>query len=265
MTVDVEQDFGSAGTPQHWSACAPFLDWFGAMCAAQDWRTTLFVQGSICEAIGTELRELAERHAIGLHGHLHEQWGDPLWFAPEPRLSLAERTQRMEFALAAFARAGLARPTMFRAPNLCCDVASLALLRESGFALDSSAPAFRGALPLVTRERGLIRIPVSASPRPRMRRRYGIPTWARFAILNVSNVIDFTETDLALAVEEILACQEAAGDAQGHLVILSHPWEFVDLPRPGCAVGHRDRFEARLAWLARNFNGEFRTMLELAA
>jgi len=171
----------------------------------------------------------------------------------------------MESALAAFARAGLARPTTFRAPNLCCDAESLALLRSFDFALDSSGPAFRGDLPLVTRERGLIRIPVSGSPRPRVRRRYGIPTWARFAILNVGNVIDSTEPDLALAVEEILACQEAAGEAQNHLVILSHPWEFVDLPRAGCAVSHRDRFEARLTWLARHFNGEFRTMTELTA
>jgi peptidoglycan/xylan/chitin deacetylase (PgdA/CDA1 family) len=264
LTFDVEQDFGSGGTAECWSACEPFLDWLGERAARQGWRTTLFVQGSVVEPLAGQLRQLEADHELGLHGYYHEMWGRQLWFSRQEGTPVYLRRELLRAGLAAFGRAGLARPVAFRAPNLVCDAATCRLLVEAGFRLDSSQAAFRGCLPLVVRQGGLTNVPVSASPRPRVRRRLGLPTWAPYGLLNVQTFLFDTEPALLELVGEILAVQDRAG-AERHLVVLAHPWEFADFPRPPCGSANRARLEARLALLADHYPLEFRPLGEIAA
>jgi hypothetical protein len=145
-----------------------------------------------------------------------------------------------------------------------CDKDTLRLLERSGFTLDSSAPAFRGALPLPERRGSLRRVPVSAGPRPRIRRRLGLPTWARFELLNLPTLIHYPEERLLGLVDEILAVQDRAG-APRHLVAFAHPWEFADLPAAGASPAHRARLIARVELLARHLPLRMCTVEEIAA
>jgi peptidoglycan/xylan/chitin deacetylase (PgdA/CDA1 family) len=245
LTFDIEQDLGSYGTPERWTACAPFLDWLLQTAEKREWRTTLFVQGSLVQPLGDRLRELATEHELGLHGYYHELWGRPLWFAPRDTTEEGRRDALLGLGREAFDRAGLPQPTAFRAPDLVADDRALALLDRRGFVVDSSGAAFRGCLPVPGRRHGVMRIPVSADPRPRIRRRLGIPAWARFDHLNAQAVLRSSLSELLNLCRRILTAQVTLG-VPPHLVVLAHPWEFADIGAPGCALDNRERLLERL-------------------
>lgn len=259
LSFDVEQDLGSLGTADRWDTCYPFLAWLADVSGRMDWQTTLFVQGSIVESLRDLLRPLADRHELGLHGHFHELWGRPLWFARQPGTPVYLRRELLKEGLRAFARADLPRPRAFRAPNLVCDDATLDLLAAADFRLDSSAPAFRGAWPLISRHGPLWRVPVSASPRPEIRRRWGIPTWARYQILNLRTLLEAPLATVIDLAEAIVRFQHQAGCAP-HLVVLAHPWEFANVPLPGCGSENMPRLEERVARVCEHLGARVRPL-----
>lgn len=260
VSVDVEQDLGSLGTPDRWETCYPFLDWL----AAREWPTTLFVQGSIVEALAPRLRQLGPSHELGLHGYYHELWGRPLWFTTQDGTPIYLRRELLKEGIRAFERAGLPVPTAFRAPNLVCDRATLDLLCEAGFLLDSSDAAFRGCPPVPSRYRCLRRVPVGARPAPRLRRRFGLPTWAVYELLNMRSVLHAPESGLLALARDILGYQARVG-APPHLVLLAHPWEFADVGHPGCGVDNYARLVDRVALLADAFGGRVARLADVAA
>jgi peptidoglycan/xylan/chitin deacetylase (PgdA/CDA1 family) len=263
LSFDVEQTTGCYGTVGSWDTCEPFLDWLGEASARRGWRTTMFVQGSIVKPLADRLRPFLSDHELGLHGYFHEVWGRGLWFGDQPGTPLHLRRRLLAEGLQAFADAGLPRPRSFRAPYLVADDDTLDLLAEHGFLLDSSAPAFRGCPPVVSRRGSLVRIPVSAAYRPRIRRRWGIPTWAPFELLNLRTVL-FTPPDRLLAiVREILAFQAAAGSPP-HLVILAHPWEFSDGISPESGPGNYARLEERIDFLSAELPIRLTTLANVA-
>jgi peptidoglycan/xylan/chitin deacetylase (PgdA/CDA1 family) len=259
LSFDVEYDPTAPPDAPTWETCRPFLAWLAETSQARGWRTTLFVQGALAEPLADLLRPMLPRHEIGLHGHLHELWGRPTWFGPGEPTAPGVRRQRLSAALAAFERAGLPRPRAFRAPYLICDRRTLRMLAGAGFRLDSSAMASRGCLPVVSHEEGLHRVPVSASPRPRLRRRGGLPTWARFELLNLPTFLYAPLERLLAIVAEVLATQDALG-CRRHLVVLAHPWEFDEVPIERCSVGNRERLIARLEELGRHVPLETATL-----
>ncbi|TAK26070.1 MAG: hypothetical protein EPO26_01645 [Chloroflexota bacterium] len=262
LTFDVEQDLGSLGTPEYSETCRPFLEWLAERTAADGWRTTLFVQGSIVSTFAARLRELAPAHDIGLHGYYHELWGRPLWFTRQPGTPVPVRHERLGQGICAFDDAGLARPCLWRSPNLVSDDATDRMIADAGFTLDSSAPSFRGALPLIRRHGSVVEIPVSANPRPRIRRRYGVPTWARYDLLNTPNLLGFSDSELRATIDTILACQDAAG-CRRHLVVLAHPWEFADIRHPGCGRENLDRLIERVEFVRAEFNAHLCALRDL--
>jgi peptidoglycan/xylan/chitin deacetylase (PgdA/CDA1 family) len=264
LSFDVEQDFGSLGTPDRWSACEPFLDWLAEHTRVHGWRTTLFVQGSIVAPLAGQLRALAPSHEIGLHGYYHELWGRPLWFTPQEGTPVYLRRELLKEGIRAFEQAGLPRPRSFRAPNLVCDEATLGLLDAAGFRLDSSEAAFRGCLPLPTRWRAMSRIPVSARPAPTIRRRLGVPTWAAYDLLNMRGLLRLSDEDVLSLARDILAAQDAHG-APRHLVVLGHPWEFVDFGHPGCSASNMVRLEERVGLLQERLSARFATLADVDA
>jgi peptidoglycan/xylan/chitin deacetylase (PgdA/CDA1 family) len=239
------------------------LRWLAEASEPRGWRTTLFVQGALAEPLADLLRPMLPRHEIGLHGHLHELWGRPLWFAQAEATEPRVRRERLAAALAAFERAGLPRPRSFRAPYLVCDRFTLRLLAQAGFRLDSSAMASRGCLPVVSREMGLHRVPVSATPRPRLRRRFGLPTWARFDLLNLPTFLYAPIERLLEIVAEVFAAQDALG-CRRHLVVLAHPWEFADVPIGLSSASNRERLVARVDELGRHVPLETATLSQIA-
>ncbi|HEY3082187.1 MAG TPA: polysaccharide deacetylase family protein [Chloroflexota bacterium] len=264
LSFDVEYDPTAPPDAPTWTTCRPFLSWLAEASEARGWRTTLFVQGALAEPLADLLRPMLPRHEIGLHGHLHELWGRPLWFGRAEATTRRVRRERLAAALSAFERAALPRPRSFRAPFLICDRYTLRLLAGAGFRLDSSAMASRGCLPLVSREEGLQRVPVSAAPRPRLRRRYGLPTWARFDLLNLPTFLHAPIERLVEIVAEVLAAQEALGGRR-HLVVLAHPWEFDDdVPIELCSAANRERLLARVEELGRRVPLETATLSRIA-
>jgi peptidoglycan/xylan/chitin deacetylase (PgdA/CDA1 family) len=263
LTFDVEQDLGSNGTPERFGTCAPFLDWLGDAAARNAWRSTLFVQGWVAEPLADRLRQLGPAHELGLHGYFHELWGRPLWFTHQPGTPRYLRPALLAAGLRAFERAGLPRPRSFRAPNLVADTATLTMLEQADFALDSSGAAFRGSPPLPSRRGRLLRIPVSASPRPRLHRRFGLPTWAPYRLLNVPTFLYAPEDELLDVVCEIVGAQQTAA-ATPHLVVLAHPWEFADLDVSPCSTANYQRLLDRVRLLQNHFPIEPATLSEVA-
>ena len=252
LSFDVEEDLLRPPDHARCETCFPFLAWLEATAAPRGWRTTLFVQGSIVPSIAESLRRLAPGHEIGLHGYYHELWGRRLWFADYPAAPpVAVRRQLIARGIAAFEKAGLPRPTVFRAPNLVCDRATLELLEESGFWLDSSAAAYRGAEPFVSRWGRLTRVPVTAVPEPTIRRwRGAVPSWAGYRVMNLQTFLAPDLDELIALVERVLAAQVAVSTPP-HVVVLAHPWEFAEWWLPGCTTANYERVVARVDELSR--------------
>lgn len=226
FTLDVEYDYGSAGSggAEH---VLPFLERAREFFNRQGISATLFVQGDLVEKAAEGLRGLGSGHEIGLHGYAHEPWGAS-WFIGEKLPQVQERRELLKKSLAAFARAGFQRPVSFRAPNMVVDAASLRLLKDAGFAADSSFPSYPGGLPLLSSQEGITEVPVSFDPKPL----FGRFLMARYLVFNTHNLANREFQDgIAGAAMRVAKAQAAAGQ-KPFVVFLSHPWEFF---RPDAA------------------------------
>ena len=92
-------------------------------------RATFFVEGWNGAHHGEAVRELAGRgHEVGLHGWVHERWGD---------LDRAVAAELLDEGIAALSSVGI-RPTGFRAPGGERGPHTAALLAARGFEYDAS-------------------------------------------------------------------------------------------------------------------------------
>jgi hypothetical protein len=112
---------------------------------------------------------------------------------------------------------------------------TLDILEDSGFVCDSSGAAYHGVepRPLRSRGQGLVQIPVSADPCPRIHLT-PIPH-ARFEYLQTSTLTR-SGIDGALALARSILSYQVLHGIPPHLVMLSHPWEYIDhgrTPGPG--------------------------------
>ncbi len=219
-------------------------------------RGTFFTEGILARLAGDTVLEVARRgHEIGCHGLAHESYGGPyriddtiprpptVYGRTEKEDTVRKAKEMLEDLVGVPIRA-------FRAPFLHIDSQSAAAVTNAGFLVDSSlpnqlfgylsAPAHRDPGRPLTRVRDthpqhrLIEIPVSVEPRPSLRSHHPY-RFIQQATRTQSVLQDLIEVS-ALASVPIT------------LVLLVHPWEFVEgFPSP---FGH-DRGTVRTERLAR--------------
>lgn len=277
LTFDVERDWGSATPFRSLKAIEPFfrgiLPWLHRIGA----KATFLVEGGIVAERPEGWRELARQgHEIGLHGHDHESWGVD-WFTDLRTSPLIDRKRADELLLRAcqaFARAGLAPPRSFRAPNLVLDREFRSLLWRHGFRVDSSASSMKGERPVVRwlygpRENGLVSVPVTSAIVPSVGR-VGVLPYSSFKMFTLQNVLRMTSSELVTYVEDVCRYQLVRGQCP-HLVLLAHPWEFVDPPHDAPAglgwlgAENFERLEQKVNVLRTALRIRFSTLSDLAS
>lgn len=228
LSFDIERDYDAPFESSESRTAGPFLREFSMQAAGLPLRGTFFVQGEMVPALAEPLQALtADGHEIGLHGFRHELWGRRNWKVRRPPVVRAVREQRLIMSLENFARAGLPRPTAFRAPNFTMDDSSYALLEQLGFAVDSSVPSQRGNHLLPSR-RGRVRVvPVSCAPTPvpYIHPRLGIRTAVHFSQFNYDVYMKQHEAHLANLTNDTLRFQAAWGTLP-YVLMYAHNWEF---------------------------------------
>lgn len=226
LTFDVESEYGSHPVGGNGVTASQFL---GNIQNVSE-NMTIFVQGSLVQQNSEILRSL-ERQGIeiGLHGYRHELWGPAQWYLADKPLTLQEKKSLLEAGIEAFRTAGLRSPAIFRSPNLVADTATLRLLAEKGFRVDSSLPSHRGLLPVPVffgGPEGLIRIPVTVDPTPSLSRKVLLPYY-RYFLFDLKNLKEMKTGELLQHVSRVVVLQETLGFLP-HLVILCHSWEFLN-------------------------------------
>jgi peptidoglycan/xylan/chitin deacetylase (PgdA/CDA1 family) len=195
FTVDMEPD------------CPPYLSgWRGVDEGApklfellRRWAipSTLFVTGALVRRDPDRVRAwAADGHELGCHGDAHVRFST---MAPQAAF---DDLRRATDALSA-----LGTVRSFRAPNLDLPAPMLPVLRELGYALDSSEGRHKHFRARVRREAGLLRVPASTTSSL-----LRLPPWLVAPILK---------------------------RLPSPLVMFIHPWELVDLRR------ERLRFDCR--------------------
>ena len=204
-------------------------------------RGTFFTEGLLARLAPEAVVEVARRgHEVGCHGLAHESYGGRYRIdetIPHPPTLRGRTTKEATVRKAKDMLEGLVGVLIrsFRAPFLHIDSESAAAVANAGFLVDSSlrnqlfgylsAPAHLDPGNPLSRTRvngpphRLIEIPVSVDPRPRLRSRHPYPS-----------VDQGMQTRSVL--QRIIAASALAGVAPT-LVLLVHPWEFVEgFPNP---------------------------------
>ena len=173
-------------------ATAPLL----AMLREEGVRSTVFSTGVVAERYPDAMRAIVDAgHELGCHGHTHRRF-----------TALGEAEARDEIMTSAAILRRHAPVTSFRAPNLVFPERYVALLAESGFALDSSEARYKAAY-----WRGARRRSRAGARRVQGVRR--VPASATSSVLRLPRPL--REAYLARLASPV--------------VLFVHPWEFVDL------------------------------------
>lgn len=202
-------------------------------------RGTFFTEGLLARLAPESVREVARSgHEVGCHGLVHESYGGSYRIdetIPRPPTLQGRRAKEATLRKAKEMLEELVEVPIrsFRAPFLHIDAESSAAVANAGFLVDSSlqnhlfgylsAPTHLDPGKPLARSKDtvpqLIEVPVSVDPRPGLRSHhpYG-----------------FVERDprTRSVLERIIATSARAGVAPT-LVLLVHPWEFVEgFPSP---------------------------------
>ena len=243
LTFDVEQDGGSGGKKSYEKARI-FLDTIKKVLNKKP--ATFFIQGDLIKEFSQKLVPLKDKHELGLHGYFHQRlWGSPVWFLKDKSLGRKEKRESLKQALLNFSKAGLPRPCSFRAPNMVINKESLKILREFDFSVDSSFSSFRDFSPPFIKK-GILEIPVSSLPEPKIRFLNLVPT-LDFQVLNMENL-----RRLSWEVWQENIRQMVNFSKNGYLVFLSHSWDF-----------DKQVFQDLIDFLEKNWSVRYLTMQEL--
>jgi peptidoglycan/xylan/chitin deacetylase (PgdA/CDA1 family) len=241
LTLDVEQGGGSGGKGGV-SKIKPFLNQVAKILRNRP--ATFFIQGSLVERLGNDLKPFFKNHELGVHGWTHDRlWGDPVWFLKEKPLEKGEKEQHLSLSFDSFAKAGLPKPKSFRATNLVVNQGTLQLLPKYGFTVDSSWESFRD-FRQPFKVNGLWEIPVSSLPRPRPR----LGVFRDYQVFNMANVERLPARIWQENLRQIILVQQVP-----HVVFMAHSWDFA----PG-------KFQEILDFLNKSWHVEYLTMQELA-
>lgn len=185
---------------------------------------TFFIPGNLVSKLNTNLKQLANKNEIGLHGHHHELWRAAHFVKKRP-VKDREKKHLIEKSLKEFDRNRLCRPVAFRAPYMWCKKSDLKLLERMQFRADSSDPSQFGSF-LVRNNGKLTRIPITASPFPYFRKRRGMIS-IHFRLFNMKMVRGCDEKEFIEHINKILRLQVYLKQIP-HLVFMAHSWEFYE-------------------------------------
>ncbi len=199
ITIDVEHD------------CPPFLTTYRgiehgmprllSLFAEEGIAATFFTTGDVARRYPATIQALVDAgHELGSHGDTHKRFGAMDRAEAQRELAASVRTLRQH-----------AEVVSFRAPNLDFPDAYLPLLRDAGFAVDSSKGRHKLGSYFVqpSLESGIRRVPASISPSPL---RTPAPIRNLICALLDSPAVPFF-----------------------------HPWEFVDMTREPLRFDNRLR------------------------
>lgn len=268
LTIDVESDFGIAENPgfttleRGVSNLMTFFD-------RQNIDATFFVMKTVCDKIPNQVKKMASRHEVGVHGYAHECWGKPKWWLKQRPLKIEQKRRYLIESVDVLEKSISREPKSFRAPYLVIDMESLRLLDELGFVADSSAPSYYGIPPKPYHPNGLslLEVPVSADPRP-WPELAPIPHF-RFDYLNTKLLVKRGADWCANFVANIVSYQIERG-INPHVVMLTHQWEFLganNFPSKSFRYVSSENLallEDFLKKLGKMFKMKFLTMQELA-
>lgn len=222
LTFDVEYNYGKA---EYGAIEVPtFLSEMANRLKKLEMKGTFFVQGNLVQENADGLSKIKKEHEIGLHGYAHELWGEA-WFVKSKPLSVLRKRELIEKALEEFKQNGLERPYSFRAPYMVADKKTTEILNDLEFGVDSSAPAYKGCLPIICKLNKLIEIPVSVNPIQKIK--LGLGLKSEYEVFNMKNLSRMSEDYLVDYVSKIVRIQKALGQ-KPYLVFLAHPWEFYE-------------------------------------
>lgn len=214
---------------------------------------TFFTEGILARLAPEAVLEVARRgHEIGCHGLAHESYGGSYRIdetIPHPPTLQGRRAKEATLRKAKEVLEGLVEVPIrsFRAPFLHIDAESSAAVANAGFLVDSSlqnhlfgylsAPTHLDPGKPLARSRDtvprLIEVPISVDPRPHLRSHHPYGSVER-------------GPRTRSVLERIIAASALAGVAPT-MVLLVHPWEFVEgFPSPFgqmCGTARVERFE----------------------
>jgi peptidoglycan/xylan/chitin deacetylase (PgdA/CDA1 family) len=206
---------------------------------AREIRGTFFTEGILARLSPESVLEVARRgHEVGCHGLAHESYGGSYRIdetIPRPPTLQGRRAKEATLRKAKEMLEELVGVPIrsFRAPFLYIDAESSTAMANAGFLVDSSlqnhlfgylsAPTHLDPGKPLARSRDtvprLIEVPMSVDPRPRLRSHH--PYGSVEQGLRTRSVL-----------ERLIAASAVAGVAPT-LVLLVHPWEFVEgFPSP---------------------------------
>lgn len=258
LTFDVEYSYGKA--EEGAEEVPTFFSEIAKRLKKLEMKGTFFVQGNLVQECADELSKIKKEHEIGLHGYAHELWGEA-WFVKSRPLDILRRHELIEKALKEFKQSGLERPYSFRAPYMVADKKTIEILNNFGFKVDSSAPAYRGCLPIINKRNGLAEIPVSVNPIQKIKLGFGVKS--EYEVFNMKNLSKMSNDYLLGYVSKIIRIQKALGQ-KPYLVFLAHPWEFYENKHEKyCSQKNYEKLEETVMFLKQHFNLKTERISEL--
>lgn len=223
FTFDVEKD-----PRNNIEQTNTFINTINKFFESKKLESTLFIQANLVKDYSTQFRELQKKHELGLHGYAHELWGYEQWWNRKKSLSLEQKRRLISMSLEIFERTNLERPTSFRAPNLIINKKTLALIKDFDFKIDSSLPSYLGVKPLPKFYDGLLIIPHTANPIPKIQMKNFLIPFVYYEIFTLPYFQSMGKSDFLKFIEIVTSYQISFG-FKPHLVFLAHSWEFTDL------------------------------------
>jgi peptidoglycan/xylan/chitin deacetylase (PgdA/CDA1 family) len=262
LTFDIEKD---PINNKNIEPTGKFLRRIRKLLKFKNIEATFFIQANLIEDFSIQFKNLQKTHELGLHGYAHELWGYEQWWDRKKSLSLEQKRKLMSMSLEAFEKNNLERPISFRAPNLIINKKTLALIKNSGFKIDSSLPSYLGIEPLPKFFDNLLQIPHTANPIPKFQMRSYIIPFIYYDRFTFPSVLSMSKNEFLEFVENVTSYQ-ISSRFKPHLVFLAHSWEFIehDIKMIKCSEDNYKSLLNICNLLERNYQVEYITLNKLA-
>jgi glycosyltransferase involved in cell wall biosynthesis len=227
LTIDVEQKYGSASNKKDLTHLPAFFGQLRRWSQENSIPSTCFVQGNLIQEFKKSLHKLEEEgHELGVHGYHHELWGGQPWFLKDEWVPPIKRWELLKALRKEIIEEDFKTMQVFRVPNMVADAATLKMLPEFGFTLDSSGSSQLGTPPLPQFQEGIPGLPVSRDPAPQIKFFRGAP-FGHYGVLNMHNFLNWPDEKILAAIQRLIIFQQENG-WHPHIVFLAHSWDLIN-------------------------------------